>query len=434
MSNYYSPVSLPSLSESLREGTLSLNGYIEQVLSRMAEVEPVVHSFVPEEKRRERLNAEAEALEKRYPDPYDRPPLYGILVGVKDVINVKDLPTRAGSQLPPNVFDGAEGAVVFSLKKAGALILGKTECTEFAYFQPGPTTNPINPGHTPGGSSSGSAAAVAAGISPLTIGTQTIASIIRPAAYCGVVGFKPSLGRVSTYGVFPFSQSADQVGFFTADLKSMETVASIGISNYIKSTKKSKPRCAVPSCEYLDQADPTALQSFRATVCRLKEAGYEIVTSQLYRNIDLLNKLHMDLISAEFSQNHQEYFWEYSELYSPHAASLYKQGLRVSIETLKRAREQQIILRCEITEKMEQHRIELWLTPAATRSAPSGLHSTGNPLMSLPWTFAGLPTLTIPAGKERNGLPFGLQVVAPYGQDEILLAYASEIDSVINNG
>jgi len=432
MSSYYSPVSLPSLAKSLREGSLSLAGYIEQVLSKMEDVEPIIHSFVPEDKRKERLLKEAEALEQRYPDPYDRPPLFGVLVGIKDVIKVEQLPTRAGSQLPPHVFDGAEGAVVFSLKKAGALILGKTECTEFAYFQPGPTTNPLNPAHTPGGSSSGSAAAVAAGISPLTIGTQTIASIIRPAAYCGVIGFKPSFGRISPYGVFPFSQSADQVGFFTADLESMKIVASVGISNYIMAGKKNKPRCAVPSCEYLSQADPMAQQSFKKSISKLKEGGYDIVSSQLYRNIDLLNNLHMDMISAEFSQNHQEYFWEYSDLYSPHATSLYRQGLRVSIETLKRAREQQIILRCEITEKMEQNGIELWLTPSTTRTAPSGLHSTGNPLMSLPWTFAGLPTLTVPAGKERNGLPYGLQIVASYGQDEILLAYASEIEAIVN--
>ncbi len=172
--------SLAALTRYLRSGELSLTDYIEQTINRMEEIEPAIRSFLPEENRRVRLLLEAKGLLEMFPRPETRPPLFGLLVGVKDIIYTEHLPTLAGSKLPASAFPQYEAEIVSRLKKAGALVLGKTVCTEFAYFQPGETKNPLNPAHTPGGSSSGSAAAVAAGITPLSIGTQTIASIIRP--------------------------------------------------------------------------------------------------------------------------------------------------------------------------------------------------------------------------------------------------------------
>jgi Asp-tRNA(Asn)/Glu-tRNA(Gln) amidotransferase A subunit family amidase len=199
---YTREASLRQLAEQLRSGELDIITYINEANDWIEETEPIIQALIFEENRQQRLIREAEALLWKYPNPDDRPPLFGVLIGVKDLFNVDGFQTQAGSMLPPAEFEGAEASIITDLKNQGALILGKTVSTEFAYFQPGPTGNPLNPNHTPGGSSSGSAAAVAAGYCPLAFGTQTIASIIRPASYCGIAGFKPSFGRVSTQGVF----------------------------------------------------------------------------------------------------------------------------------------------------------------------------------------------------------------------------------------
>ena len=167
-------------------------------------------------------------------------------MGVKDIIRVDGFPTRAGSRLPPHLFAGPQAACVTALRRAGALVLGKTVTTEFAGFEPGPTANPHRPGHTPGGSSSGSAAAVAAGYCPLALGTQTIGSVIRPAAFCGIVGFKPSLGRIATAGLVDFSPAVDTVGIFTQDLAGMGSVAAVLCGEWRRRTEADKPVLGVP--------------------------------------------------------------------------------------------------------------------------------------------------------------------------------------------
>jgi Asp-tRNA(Asn)/Glu-tRNA(Gln) amidotransferase A subunit family amidase len=183
------PAPLVATATALRSGQLDLLTLIEEVCNRVDAQEPLTHTLVPEPGRRARLLNEATALQKRFPSPESRPPLYGVLLGVKDIFYADGFPTRAGSQLPSEVFTGAEASCVTKVREARALLLGKTVTTEFAYFEPGPTRNPHNLDHTPGGSSSGSAAAVAAGFCPVALGTQTIGSVIRPAAFCGIVGF-----------------------------------------------------------------------------------------------------------------------------------------------------------------------------------------------------------------------------------------------------
>ena len=205
---------LVELADALRSGRQPLDEYIGETCARIEQLEPRIRALLPEPGRRERLIAEAKALRERFPEPDRRPPLFGILVGVKDIINANGFPTRAGSTLPPEVFAGPEATCVRRLRAAGALVLGKTVTTEFAYLDPGPTANPSDPARTPGGSSSGSAAAVAAGYAPLALGSQTVGSVIRPAAFCGVVGFKPSYDRIPTDGVLCFSRSVDCVGLF----------------------------------------------------------------------------------------------------------------------------------------------------------------------------------------------------------------------------
>ncbi|RLT42027.1 MAG: amidase, partial [Chloroflexi bacterium] len=224
---YATQLPLAASSAALRNDEQNLISYIHAICDRIDRADPQVRAFIPEQRRRARLVEEAVDLIGLYPDAADRPPLFGVLVGVKDIFRVDGFLTQAGSELPSGLFEGDEAAVVTRLRAAGALIAGKTVTTEFAYFQPGPTRNPHNLNHTPGGSSSGSAAGVAAGFFPLALGTQTIGSTIRPAAFCGVVGFKPSYDRIPTAGLLYFSQSLDHVGLFTQDIAGMALAASL---------------------------------------------------------------------------------------------------------------------------------------------------------------------------------------------------------------
>src|SRR5438067_4209905 len=227
MTRLFLPVPLSATAHALRSNQLDLLAFIEDTCERIDAHEPHIHALLPEAGRRARLVSEAKALQERFPDPSTRPALYGIPFGVKDLFNVDGFHTHAGSQLPAHLFAGPEAASVSALLTAGAIILGKTVSTEFAWFEPGPTRNPCNLAHTPGGSSSGSAAAVAAGFCPLALGTQTIGSVIRPAAFCGIVGFKPTYGRIPTAGLILISESVDTVGFFTQDVSGAALAASM---------------------------------------------------------------------------------------------------------------------------------------------------------------------------------------------------------------
>src|SRR3990172_144057 len=260
-----------------RSGELPIADYISQIEAYFETREASVLAFVPEENRFARLHNEAEALVSRFPDPEKRPPLFGLLVGVKDNFHVEGLVTQAGCRLPLADLQGDEAESVTRLKTAGALIMGKTVTTEFAYFSPGPTRNPYNPAHTPGGSSSGSAAAVGAGLCPLSLGTQTIGSIIRPAAYCGTVAFKPTYDRISRIGVIPLSPSLDHVGFFTQDISTAKRVASSLYKDWDESVSLSrKPILGIPEGPYLESASDFALARFGAICDSLADVGYEL--------------------------------------------------------------------------------------------------------------------------------------------------------------
>src|SRR5258708_13588759 len=240
------PAPLAATAAALRSGQLDLQTYVDEVCNRIDATDPLVHAFLPEVDRRARLKGDAAALQARFPDPAGRPPLYGIPVGVKDTFNVDGFPTQAGSQLPPELVGGAEATCVTMLRAAGALILGKTVTTEFAYFEPGPTRNPHNLNHTPGGSSSGSVAAVATGFCPLALGTQVIGSTIRPAAFCGIVGFKSSYGRIPITGLLQCADSVEHVGYFTTDVAGAALVAPLLCSDWQPVKLEGLPVLGIP--------------------------------------------------------------------------------------------------------------------------------------------------------------------------------------------
>lgn len=406
-----------------------LAAYVTRLCDRIEAVEPRLRTLLPEPARRDRLRREAEALVARWPDAATRPPLFGVPVGVKDIVAVDGFPTRAGSAVPAESFAMPEASVVRRLRDAGALILGKTVTTEFAYFDPGPAANPHAPGHTPGGSSSGSAAAVAAGLAALALGTQTVGSVIRPAAFCGVVGVKPSYGRIPTDGVLPYSVSVDTLGWFTQDVAGAGLAATVLVDGWrtIDDATLSRPVIAVPDGAYLNQTEPAARSAFDGQLAQLADAGFAVRRVPVLDDIAAISARHRALTTSEFAEVHRERFAAYAALFRPRSAMLIDEAAQVTPQARAAGLAGRQALRDVLEARMTVEGIDLWASPAATGPAPAGLGATGDPAMNLPWTHAGMPAITVPAGAVEDGRPLGLQLSARFGRDEELLAWAGAI-------
>ncbi len=430
----YSPESLVALQERFAGGDLDPAAYVEGLERRCAAAEPEILSLMPEPGRFERLRAEAARLAERFPEPPARPPLFGAPVGVKDIFRADGLPTTAGSKLPSHLFDGPESAAVTRLKEAGALILGKTVSTEFAYFAPGPTRNPHDLGRTPGGSSSGSAAAVAAGLAPLALGTQTFGSISRPAAYCGVGGYKPSYDRISRDGVIPLAPSLDHVGVFTADVSSAELAASVLCAAWSARPAAGKPTLGIPKGPILKRATQQSLQHLKDISDRLSARGLRVEVVPVMADFDDVERRHRLIVAAEAAAVHRSWYADYGALYHPKTVALLTAGRDVSAGELAEALAGRERLRDELTAAMAERGVDLWISPAAPGVAPPGLDSTGDPVMNLPWSHCGLPTLAIPSGAGEGGLPLGLQIAAGWMEDEALFAWGKMIEEALRDG
>ncbi len=429
---YSAQAILSDVVEMLRTDQMDLVYSINYICDVIDKSEPTIQALMPEPGRRERLIREARDLQRRFPDPSQRPPLYGICVGVKDLFRADGFTTTCGSLLPPILFDGPEASSVTRLKEAGALVLGKTVTTEFAYFYPGPTRNPVNPEHTPGGSSSGSAAAVAAGYCSLAVGTQTIGSINRPAAFCGIIGVKPSYNRIPNDGVIPFSKSADHIGFFTQDMCGARIVSSVLCTGWNDALAQKgigrKPRIAVVSGKFIEQASGESLRVFREDAQALRELGYDVGELACLEEIDEINALHRDLISFEMAEAHAGWFDTYRHLYRPATVTFIEEGRAVPQARIDLARRRQLEVRQQLQHALDKARFDLFISPTTPGEAPEGLQSTGSPIMNLPWTFAGMPTITIPSGNRSDkGLPFGLQFSGIFNEDERLIYWVHEI-------
>ncbi len=427
---------LSSVSQMLRTGVLPVSRYVAEACDRIEQFDGTVRAMLPEPGRRVRLLAEADALTARYPEPAGRPPLYGALVAVKDIIAVDGLPTRAGSALPPEEFAAPEATVITRLREAGALLLGKSVTTEFAYFDPGATTNPHDPDRTPGGSSSGSAAAVAAGYALLALGSQTVGSVIRPAAFCGVVGFKPTYGRVPTDGVLYYSPSVDHVGWFTQDAAGARIAAEVLVDGWPSDdltrerVSREQPVLGVPEGPYLQQADAKAIDVFEATLRQVQASGIEVRRVPVLEDIEEITARHRWVATAEFGEQHAQRFARYGSLYRGMSAALVDAAGDITSQQRRAGVEGRGELRDRLHAAMDEHGIDAWVAPAATGPAPRGLRSTGDPAMNLPWTHAGLPAVTIPAGT-LDGLPLGLQLAGRAHADELLLAWAEALEVVV---
>jgi Asp-tRNA(Asn)/Glu-tRNA(Gln) amidotransferase A subunit family amidase len=405
-------------------GAAELGRYVQELCRRIDAVQPLLQAFVPEPDRVPRLLASAGR------DAVAAAPLAGALVAVKDILNVDGLPTRAGSRLPAELFAGPQAAVVDRLRAAGALVAGKTVTAEFAVAAPGPTTNPHDVQHTPGGSSSGSAAAVAAGLAPLALGTQTVGSVIRPAAYCGVVGFRPTWGTLPADGVVPNAPSLDTVGVFTADVASAALAARILCGWPDDAAAERQPVLGVPDEGYLSRASPLAREAFAGQVERLRAAGFAVRRATLTDDPAALTHHLLVINHYELAQVHRAWFDRYAARYRPQTADAIRHGQALSADDHAAAQRWRRGYVERLTAVTAEQGIDVWVSPAATGPAPRGLGSTGDPAMSAPFSLAGMPALSLPAPAPAGStpLPLGLQCAALPGADRPLLAAASLIE------
>ncbi|WP_217428200.1 amidase [Microlunatus speluncae] len=403
---------------------------LPELLRRIDATDSDLHAFVAEPDRAGRLSRTAAELDRRWPAGTERPPLFGLPVAVKDVIHVTGLPTRAGTRVPADVITGDQAPVITSLLDAGAVVLGKTVTAEFAFLAPGETRNPRQPEHTPGGSSSGSAAAVAAGLAPVALGTQTVGSVIRPAAYCGVFGFKPGFGRISTAGVIANAPTFDTVGFLAAEPELLRRLAAVTCSDWSEpAPEPALPRLAVPVGGYLDQAEPAARAAFDRQLAALRSAGYEVREIPCLEDIAAVNRRNLVINLYELARSHEPWFDRYAEQYRPQTAAGIREGRAIDRADYERALRDRESFAAALLERLSGS--DAFVAPAATGPAPHGLETTGSPLMNLPWTQARLPVLGVPAGRAPNGLPLGLQFAAGPGQDELLLAWSGRLTTAL---
>ena len=419
------------LAERLRHDARQIETHIGELQQRFDREQRRIAAFMPETGRFDRVRRDAERLVTRYPQEDGRPALFGVPVGVKDIIHVDGLPTTAGSRLPPTALAGPQATCVTRLLDAGALVLGKTVSTEFAYFGPGPTRNPHNPEHTPGGSSSGSAAAVAAGLCPLALGSQTVGSVIRPAAFCGVVGFKPTFGRIPIDGVIPYAPTVDTLGVFAGDVAGAVVAVAVLSGRWGETPPIPQPlTVGVPQGPYLEQTDAEGLAHFDAVVARLGN-GCDIQPVDALADLNEIAARHQDLIAAEFALGQHDWFEQFGDLYQPITAEQIRYGRTVTPQRLAACRQGPAKLRAELDALMTEHGLDAWICPAATGAAPRGIDSTGDPAMNMPWTHAQVPVVSIPSGWTESGLPLGLQIAGRFGKDEDLTLCAAMIEAIL---
>jgi Asp-tRNA(Asn)/Glu-tRNA(Gln) amidotransferase A subunit family amidase len=350
--------------------------------------------------------------------------LSGIPFGVKDIIETRGLPTEYGSPIYKGRIGAADAAIIRELRKRGAVLLGKTETTAFAYLAPAPTRNPRDPEHTPGGSSSGSAAAVAAGMVPFTVGEQTRGSVLRPASFCGVTGFKPTYGLLSMEGVLPLARSLDTLGFFTHTPVDMSALwRSLGYST----GQPEEVDLAVP--DPLPDVEAAMAAAFRHTLSRLRDARVTIRLVDIAETLDKLAGANLTVMLYEGSRFHRQRYQEYGNRLE-HLAELVRQGLQISDAHYQESLRFIDSSRSRFSELFK--RTPVILTPAAVGPAPLGLASTGDPRMNAPWTALGTPAISIPMPVGK-ALPRGLQLTAERGNEGQLLRTAERVSGILGS-
>ncbi len=435
------PLGLLETLRAYRESRATVQDYVASCSQRVSALEPRIQAW--EWFDASRAMAEAE---ERAGGILGDLPLFGIPVGVKDIIATRGIPTRYGSRIFANNVPVTSAWIVRRLEALGGLVMGKSVTTEFAFRQPGKTRNPWNTAFSPGGSSSGSAAAVAAGFVPIAIGTQTLGSVIRPAAYCGVVGYKPSVGAISRTGILPFSATLDTVGVFA---RSVADAAWFGAclmgpdprdeATLTKGPEKilrvpleplpAPPRLAVIRTPKWPLAGEAQKANFEACVARLRDAGANVREVNLPKLFDDAWENVMVILSRDAVKSFLMIESRHRIRLSPHLIELLDRGHRVTPEQYNRARAKRDEYRLWLDKLFE--RSDAIVTVSATGEAPEGLSNTGDPSFQSLWTQAGMPAITIPSGFGPRGLPLGIQVVGRYREDQAALEVAAWTEATL---
>ena len=411
-----------ALAARLARGEASAEALARACLERAAEREPVLRAFARLEP--ERVLESARELDRAGV----RGPLHGLPLGVKDIIDTFDLPTEYGSPIYAGHRPAADAACVALARGCGALVMGKTVTTEFATHPPGPTTNPHNPAHTPGGSSSGSAAAVADRILPLAFGTQTGGSVIRPAAFCGVVGYKPSFGLLPRTGVKAISDSFDTVGVFARAVEdaALAAAALSGRDALRIPQTVNAPRLGLCRTPQWPAARPETHKLFDELPGRLVRAGARVGALELPEAFAPLADLHGTIWDYEIARClADEHRRHRDRIREPLLAQL-ERGRGVSAEAYDAA--QRLARECRRRLADAMHDFDALVVPSAPGEAPEGLASTGDSVFNRVWTLLHAPCVNVPAGRGPKGLPLGVQLVGRFGEDARVLACAHWIE------
>lgn len=419
---------------------ISTSELVEQCLERIARFEPQLRAwvFVDADAARE----SARRLDEELKQGRCRGPLHGVPIGIKDIIDVAGWPTKAASPLRENHLADRDAPIVARLRNAGAIILGKTVTTQFASFDPPPTRNPWNLDHTPGGSSSGSAAAVACGMCLAAIGTQTGGSITRPAAYCGIAACKPTWGRVSTTGIVPFSFHLDSPGPMARCVHDLAIVLQT-IAGYDPNDPVSQnapvddpffapfdrpPKICVLEEYFFETADEGVRKAVQEAVEHLRAAGMQTETVALPASFAAVHSGQRLVMAVDAAAYHCDNFPSRREQYAPNIRSVLDEGRAASAVEYSAALQRQLQFRRDICKTLEG--FDALLTPATDTTAP-GPETTGNPRFNMPWSYSGHPTVSIPCGLAGDGLPVGLQFIGRWLDEPRLLAAAAWCERVL---
>lgn len=418
----------------LRDGTITAQDVVNSCLARIEAFDDAIEAWAfldPEHARNQ-----ARALDQARANGRPLGPLHGIPVGVKDIFDTEDMPTEDGTVLHAGRRPHRDCTAVARLRQAGAVIMGKTVTTELAVFHPGKTRNPHDPERTPGGSSSGSAAAVAAGMVPLAIGSQTNGSTIRPASFCGVVGYKPTHGLISRRGVLPLSRTLDHVGVFAGSVADAALLAEV-MTGYDPGDADMRPQAlpdlvrlaadepplppklAFAKTSFWDQAEDDTQAAFAELADMLGDSVAEVELPSVFENV--LN-LHRSIQDAELAVSLAPEYEKGRDRLSARLCGIIEHGQEVPAADYIRAVARIPLLNLALDDIFARY--DAILTPAAPGEAPRGLDSTGNPIFCTVWTLLGTPAISLPLMRGENGMPIGVQLVGLRGNDGRLLRTA----------
>ena len=427
----------------IRERQLSPVELMESLLTRAEGVEPSLEIWVTLD--RDVALSAARRSEQLLTQSDDVGPLHGIPVGIKDIYYTEGMLTTCCSPIFADFVPTYDSTAVARLKSAGAIVMGKTVTTQFACGDPSPTKNPWNASHTPGGSSSGSAVGVAVGAFPASLGSQTGGSVLRPASYNGVVGLKPTFGRISRYGVVPVAWSLDTMGSFTRSVEDAAlmlgalaghdpldfSTSDRPVPNYPDAVgaQQSGPRIGVVRQLFHDRADDEVRKHTQDMIGRLTDAGATCEEVTVHTDFDTLLAAHRVLMSTEAAAVHQANFSSRPDDYAPSVRGTIEVGMLTPAVTYVQAQRVRRGFRRAMLDAIEG--FDVLLTPSTPAAAPKDLSTTGDPVFQSPWTTCGFPTITLPSGLSSSGLPLGIQLAASPFAEETLFSVGQWCEQVL---